>query len=425
MKKSVFALVDCNSFFCSCERLFRPQLKKTPVIVLSNNDGCVVSRTDEAKKLGIPMGAPYFKIKEFCRKNNVAVFSSNYALYGDLSHRVMKTLSEFSPEMEIYSIDEAFLSLTGFEEKRLKEYGQKISETVYRDVGIPVSVGIAPTKVLAKIANYWIKKNKIVTQGVMNLQSFTELELEDLLRKVPVEEVWGVGRKSTEKLQARQIRTAFDLQKASPHTVQKILTITGRRLQRELSRESCLPLELISEDKEQIISSRSFGRPVVTLELLKEAVASHVSNASERLRKQKSITRALSVFIQTNPFKQGPQYSNSSSVQIPSGSAVTPKLIRLAHQALERIFKEGYEYKKAGVIFMDIQKKDFSQLDFFGDHDSATEVQLMQTLDQVNQEEGRGILKYAACGIDPEWKMLSDMKSPNYSTRWRELLEVG
>ncbi len=420
---NVIALVDCNSFYCSCERVFQPHLNNKPVIVLSNNDGCVVARTDEAKALQIKMGEPYFKIRELCEANKVHVFSSNYVLYGDMSRRVMKTLSDFSPEMEVYSIDEAFLSLKGFSHKNLSAYAHEIRTTVLQNTGLPVSVGIAPTKVLAKIANTYAKKNKLSTRGVFNLLDPNSVD--SILRTFPVEDVWGIGRKSALKLNSIGIKSALDLKYANEFQIQRLLTIVGKRIVQELKGIPCLDLELEKKDNQQIISSRSFGKPVFDLASLQESVANHVTSAAEKLRKQECLVDSIMVFIQTNPFKNTPQYYNSSTMKFLTGTSVTNKLIKRAFQCLDSIYKDGFEYKKAGVVFMGIHKRTLCQMDLFGTHDTIEENTLMETLDGVNQNQGRGTLKFAACGIDPFWKMLSQMKSQNYTTRWSEILAVG
>lgn len=418
----IYGLIDCNSFYCSCERVFRPKLATAPVIVLSNNDGCAVARSDEAKALGIKMGEPYFKIREICQKHNVQVFSSNYALYGDMSRRVMRTVAEFVPEMEIYSIDEAFVSFDGFSNSNLIDYCKLIRSTILQNTGIPVSIGIGSTKVLAKAANQIAKKNKIATGCLFSL--LNEGERERQLKTFPVGELWGIGRKSAEKLSSYNIKTAYELSQANEKFVQKLLTIVGRKILSELRGESCLELETILEDRKQIISSRSFGRPVFDFSELQESIANHISIASEKLRKQKLITKSILVFVQTNPHKNTSQYYNSATMTLLSGSSATNKLITHAFDLLGRIYKRGYEYKKVGVIFNDIVPKEASQYDFFGAHDSPKDDQLMLTLDKINALQGKGTLKFAACGIDQFWKMACQMKSPSYTTRWSELMKV-
>lgn len=417
-----FAMVDCNSFYCSCERVFDPSLNNQPVIVLSNNDGCAVAMSDEAKSVGIQMGAVFFHIKDLIKKHKVKVFSSNYTLYGDMSARVMAVLSEFSPEVENYSIDEAFLDLSGMENKNLISYAKEIRKTVLQFTGIPTCVGIAPTKVLSKIANHVAKKDKITTQGVCDL-SDPEYRTH-ILKNFPVEKIWGIGRGSAKKLYAHKIITAYDLQKADPEYIRKLLTITGRRITEELNGISCIELASDIEDRQQIISSRSFGRQVKDKSEIQESIANHITSAAEKLRAQNLLCKSLTVFIQTNPFKNTPQYYKSASMDFMSGTMVTSKLIHQGFILLDSIFKPEYEYKKCGIILNNLIKKDFLQTDFFGNYDSAREETLMYALDGINISHGRGTLKYAACGIEQFWKMLSQMKSPRYTTRWSELKKV-
>jgi len=422
-RSKIFALVDCNSFYCSCERVFNPSLNHKPIIVLSNNDGCAVSRTDEAKALGIEMGAVYFQIKDLIKKHDVQVFSSNYTLYGDMSHRVMQILSEKSPEVEIYSIDEAFLSFTGMNNWDLLNYAIDIRETVLQQTGIPTCIGFGPTKVIAKIANKLAKKNKERTKGVFDLTN--EDVRNEIFKTFPVEDIWGIGRQSAKKLKERKIKTAYDLMKSDPEMIRKFLTVTGGRIVEELNGISCLDLELDAEDRKQIVSSRSFGRQVTDLREIQESIANHITNASEKLRSQKLLCRHLTVFVQTNPFKTNTaQYFNSKSMVIPTGTSVTTKLITKAYLLLDQIFRDGYEYKKVGVILNDLVKKDFIQTDFFSTYDTAKEDSLMRVIDEINRYHGRGTVKSAACGIDQFWQMLSQMKSPCYTTRWSELLRV-
>ena len=418
----IFALVDCNSFYCSCERVFRPDLLNKPVVVLSNNDGCIVARTDEAKALNIPAWEPYFKVKEQLNKHRVHVFSSNYTLYGDMSGRVMNTLSQFAPEMEVYSIDEAFLSFAGMSHLNLTDYSKHIRRTVLQNTGIPTCIGVGPTKVLAKVANRIAKKDKIKTEGVFNL-SDQDLRRE-VLKKFPVEDIWGVGRQSAKKLHEHKIKTAWQLAQSDPYYIQKFLTVVGARIVQELNGISCLELQTDIEDRKQIISSRSFGKQVTALAEIQESVANHVTTASEKLRKQGLKCKNLTVFIQTNPFKNTPQYHNSATMDLLSATSVTPKLITHAFTLLNKIYRKDFEYKKCGVIFNDLQKSEQMQMDFFNRHDSETDEVFMKTIDAINAFHGRGAVKFAACGIDQFWKMLSEMKSPCYTTRWSELLRV-
>lgn len=418
----IFALVDCNSFYCSCERVFNPSLNNRPIIVLSNNDGCAISRTDEAKALGIPMGAVYFQIKDLIKKNNVKVFSSNYTLYGDLSNRVMQVLSTFVPEMEIYSIDEAFLSFNGMEKFNLINYSKEIRKTVLQYTGIPTCVGIGPTKVLAKAANHIAKKNKIKTEGVFNLCD--EQLRDDILKKFPVENIWGIGRQSAKKLHSHKIKTAFDLMRSDPEYIRKLMTIVGSRIVEELRGISCIDLMTDIEDRKQIVSSRSFGKQVKKLSELQESISNHVTTAAEKLRSQNLICKNITVFIQTNPFKSTPQYHNSASMDLMSGSAITNKLIKQSMRLLNEIYKDQYEYKKCGVIFNNLVKKHFLQTDLFNQHDSVKEENFMVAIDSINRYHGANTAKFASCGVNHFWKMLSEMKSPCYTTRWADLLEI-
>lgn len=420
--KPIFALVDCNSFYCSCERVFRPELQNKPIIVLSNNDGCAVARTDEVKALNLPLWSPYFKIKAELKKHQVHVFSSNYTLYGDMSGRVMNILSGFAPTMEIYSIDEAFLSFTGMQNLNLTEYSKEIRRCVLQNTGIPTCIGLGPTKVLAKVANKLAKKNKFETQGVVNLCD-SDL-LEKSLKNFPVEDIWGIGSQSAKKLHEHKIKTAWQLQQSDPVYIQKFLTIVGARIVKELGGVSCLGLETDIEDRQQIISSRSFGKQVSSLIEIEESIANHVTTASEKLRKQKLKCKNISVFIQTNPFKNSPQYHNSATMDLLSGTSSTPKLIRQAFLLLNKIYNKNYEYKKCGIILNNLYKNNFQQLDFFDRYDSVEEDLFMQTIDKINKRHGKGSVKFAACGIDQFWKMLSEMKSPCYTTRWNELLKI-
>lgn len=420
---SSIALVDCNSFYASCERVFNPRLENKPVIVLSNNDGCVVARTDESKKIGIRMGQPYFQIKDLCKRYDIKAFSSNYTLYGDMSRRVMRTISEFVPEMEIYSIDEAFLNFAGFREADIIECSKEIRRVVLKNTGIPVSIGIGPTKVLSKVANKIAKKNKVQAQGVFSILG--KENQDKFLKTFPVEDVWGIGAQSAKKLAQHKIFTAAQLRDSNEYLIQKELTVVGRRIVEELRSTSCIDLELIQNDKKQIISSRSFGKPITLIEDLKESVANHVSTSFAKLRKQNSIARTIIVFIHTNRFKNTPQYYNSGSVEMISGTSVTNKAIKAAFNVLERIYKPGFEYKKVGVILADIAPKNLSQLDFFNKHDTAREDAFMSAMDGINAREGKGTVHFAACGISKFWEMSSKMKSKAYTTRWSEILEVG
>lgn len=416
--KKVFALVDCNNFYASCERLFRPELEGKPIVVLSNNDGCVIARSNEAKALGLKMGDPYFKIKDQLTKHDVQVFSSNYGLYGDLSHRVMTTLQQLEPDVEVYSIDEAFISLPYSPGKPHTEYVRYMKERVKRCVGIPVAIGVGPTKTLAKVATRIAKKNK-EHGGVFDITDHNQID--KLLAACDVEDVWGIGRQSSNKLRLRGIMTARELRDADDDWIRKKLTITGLRTAMELRGISCLPLETAYPDKKSIISSKSFGRPVSTLSDMKEAVATYLSTASEKLRKQGSLAGAVQVFIATNTFNPNqPQHVQSMMATLPHPSAYTPALLKPALHCLEQIFKTGYQYKKAGVMLTEIVSDRHQQQSLFEPLPTDTQ-EIMKAVDRINGKWGRHTIQLGTAGTVKSWQMVQSHKSPAYTTKWSEL----
>jgi DNA polymerase V len=423
MSDKIIVLVDCNAFYCSCERLFRPDLKFRPVGVLSNNDGCFVSRTTELKKLGVPMGAPYFKYKNICLQNKVAVFSANFSLYTNISDRVMNTLFDFTPSLEVYSVDEAFLDLTGFDEKNILNYCFEIKKTVERNTGIPVGVGIGRTKVLAKLANRMAKKN-LEYGGVYNC--LDKKNLEHALINVAIEDIWGIGRQNSIKFKMLGIHKAIDLRNYNNlKLIQKEFTITGRMIQDELREISCFPITEDTPKKKEIISSRTFGSPVYELASLRESVACYASLACEKLRKQKSVCGEIEVYIRTNPFKEVSQYVRAKSCTLTSPTADTRKIIKAAWNVLDEIFLPGFEYKKASIRLSKIFDEDEYQGSLFGDNDSENDIILMQVMDQINAREGHETLKIAACGVSKEaWYMKQIFKSPRYLTGFRELYKI-
>ena len=416
----VFALVDCNNFYASCERVFNPMLWKRPVVVLSNNDGCIVARSDEVKTLGIAGGTPYFKCEEIIKKNNVAVLSSNYALYGDMSQRVMETLSQFARDFEIYSIDESFLSLSGFKHYSLDQYAQKIKDTVEKWTGIPVTVGIATTKTLAKIASRIAKEDKSLG-GIYNLTDLSQLEIDHILEKIPVGKIWGIGRQSEKKLKEHSILNGKQFKHANPKWVRQYFTIVGLRTQEELWGRSCLSLDEIPTPKKQIICSRSFGRPVSVLEDLIEAISEYTSQAAVKLRKQKSVARILQTYITTNRFNDEPQYCNSIQATFPNATSDTFELVRSACTSVEKIFKPGYKYKKAGVLLTDLFPENKTQMNLFCDNYSPQKQRLMECLDSINEKYGSGSVQIASAGIVKPWQMRREIKSPSYTTSWTEI----
>ncbi|WP_369075087.1 translesion error-prone DNA polymerase V subunit UmuC [Vibrio cholerae] len=419
----VFALVDCNNFYASCEKLFRPDLKDTPVVVLSNNDGCVVARSREAKLLGIKMGVPVFQIKAEMQRHGILAFSSNYALYADLSSRVMRTLEEMAPRVEVYSIDEAFLDLTGIESAiSLVEFGQQVRERIGHWIGITVCVGIAPTKTLAKLANHAAKKYP-ATQGVVDLTNPDRQRR--LLALVPVDDVWGVGRRHSKRLNALGITTALDLANASPRAIRDQFSVVLERTVRELNGESCIELEEIPPTKKQIVCSRSFGVKVTHFELVREAVCEYATRATEKLRKEQQQAKVLTVFIRTSPFKDNePQYSNSASGELLIPSCDTRDFIELANHLLKRIWKDGFRYAKAGVMLSDFYDSGMFQPGLFDDVSTrSNSQQLMSVLDTINQS-GAGKVFFAGQGTKKDWSMKREHLSPAYTTRWDQLPRV-
>jgi DNA polymerase V len=417
----MFALVDCNNFYASCERVFNPGLNGKPVIVLSNNDGCVIARSGEAKQLGVKMGEPAFQIGGFLEKNGVAVFSSNYQLYGDMSGRVMTTLGRFTPEMEIYSIDEAFLNLTGLP-RPLDEYGREIRKTVLTHTGIPVSVGIGPTKVLAKTANHYAKKNP-ANQGFLVLD--TPEKIEEYLKRFDVDEVWGIGRQYANLLKKNRVKTAWDLRQMSDGWVRKHLTVVGLRVKKELEGISCLPLELLTPAKKAICTSRSFGEFQTELDPIKEAVATFASRCAYKLRKGKLCARVIMVFIHTNGFNPNePQYAQNFVYTLPVATNSSLELIKYALFALQFIYERGYRYKKAGVIVSDIVPADRVQGSLFDELDRQKHAGIMEAMDRINAKYGQGTLKTAVQGSGNRWKLRQKKRSPCYTTRWNDIITV-
>lgn len=417
---AVYALADCNSFYASCEKAFNPQLAKRPVVVLSNNDGCVVARSAEAKALGIPMGAPAFKHEELFRAHGVAVFSSNYELYGDMSSRVMRTMADMVPECEVYSIDEAFLRLDGLPEN-LAAFCAKVRKRVLRWTGIPVSIGIGETKTLAKAAN---KLAKGGADGVFDLR---REDKDAWLAKIAVEDVWGVGPRYARLLRSRRILTALDLKHADRTWVRKHMTVQGLQTVLELNDKPCIPMEHAPPPKKVICCSRSFGAYVRGLEGLREAVATYATRAAEKLRGQGSVCSLVQVFIRTNPFKpKHRQHAELAQATLLVATDYTPDILRAALGILERIYREGYAYQKAGVLLAGIEPKGSRQLSLLAPQsgDESRRGRAMAVLDASNRKYGRGSLAYAAQGIEPKWSMRRERLSPAYTTRWDQLLVV-
>ena len=423
----MFALVDCNNFYASCERTFRPELRLRPVVVLSNNDGCIIARSEEAKALGIQMGTPEFKCRDLLKQHDVAVFSSNYALYGDMSSRVMTTLANFAPEIEVYSIDEAFLDMSSFKRFDLTDYARQMRRTVRLHTGIPVCVGIAPTKTLSKIANRLAKKNSHY-HGVCVLMSHAEIH--NALERTKVEDIWGIGRQWSKLLQAKRIETAADLAVASPAWIRKNLHIVGARIQAELQGKSCLAMELVRPAKQSICTSRSFGRSVSTLAELQQAVATFAGKCAIKLRKEGSLASMLTVFIATSPFDDsGTRHWGTRTAALPHPSNDSRAILRAADQILEGIFRDGNAYKKAGVIVSGLVPREQcnTTLSLFPEEEPVAnerDARLMQAMDAINKRYGRGAVHLAAENSE-SWKPSQERLSPCYTTKMSDIIEVN
>jgi len=419
MNKEIFALVDCNNFYVSCERVFNPKLENKPVVVLSNNDGCVVARSNEAKALGIGMGVPAFEVKDILEKNHVEVFSSNYTLYDDMSSRVMQTLSTFTPDLEVYSIDEAFLNLAGFS-CSLTDYGRQIQWTVKKWTGMPVTVGIASTKTLAKIANY-IAKHSPKAKGVLDLADSPYLD--KALGQVPVEKVWGVGIKTTIELKRAGIETALDLRHADISWIRTRFGVVGVRTVYELTGICCYPLEENTPAKKTICVSRMFGRPIETVDELKEAIASYASRAGEKLRRQNLAASSMTVYVTTSRFIKN-RYFNSHTIEFAVATSDTRELISGAFACIDSLFRKGHQFKKCGVILAGLVPEDQIQQSLLDSIDRAKSKRLMQAVDAVNTRLNCPLC-WAAEGLKQSWQVKFNRRSRRYTTRWDELPEVA
>jgi len=400
--KNKIALVDCNSFYVSCERLFNPSIIKKPVIVLSSNDGCVISRSTEAKALGIKMGEPYFKVEKIVKKNDVKVFSSNYSLYGDISRRVMKTLKQFSPKIEIYSIDEAFLNLSSIKDEDLLEYGNKIRKTVLKWTGIPTSIGIATTKTLSKAANHIAKKEQ---SGVVNL--INSKQIDKILSEININDVWGVGRQLTKFYIKNGIYTAYQLKNMHNNWIKKNTNVFGSRTAMELKGISCTSLEIYQEKRKNCCVSRSFGRKVTKLEELSESITTHCLNAAEKIRLDNQTTKRITVFIRTSPFQKDKNYyANSKDIDLPIRTNDSIELVKQALIALKYIYKKGYKYQKVGIILSGLNDVDIYKKNLFSSINSEEKrIKLMKAIDYTNIKYGRHTLSIAQAGLKKKWNI--------------------
>ncbi|EBX0228195.1 translesion error-prone DNA polymerase V subunit UmuC [Salmonella enterica subsp. enterica serovar Virchow] len=418
----MFALCDVNSFYASCETVFRPDLRGRPVVVLSNNDGCVIARSTEAKQLGIAMGEPYFKQKERFQQFGVVCFSSNYELYADMSNRVMTTLEEMSPRVEIYSIDEAFCDLTGIRSCRdLTDFGREIRATVLKRTHLTVGVGIAQTKTLAKLANHAAKKWQRQTDGVVDLSNIDRQRR--LLALIPVEGVWGVGRRISKKLNALGIKTALELSEQSTWFIRKHFNIVLERTVRELRGEPCLELEEFAPVKQEIVCSRSFGERVTDYEDMRQAICSYAARAAEKLRGEHQYCRFISTFVKTSPFALNePYYGNSAAMKVLTPTQDSRDIINTAVKCLDKIWRDGHRYQKAGVMLGDFFSQGVAQLNLFDDNaPRADSAKLMEVLDHLNAKDGKGTLYFAGQGMSQQWAMKREMLSPRYTTRFSDL----
>ncbi len=418
----MFALVDCNNFYVSCERVFNPKLDKKSIVILSNNDGCVISRSNEAKALGIPMGAPAFKYDPIFKKNKVYVFSSNFPLYGDMSNRVINILSTYTPNIEIYSIDEAFLEFRGFENYDLEKYGKEIRKKILKWTGIPVSIGFAPTKALAKVANRISKKFDKKTNGVYAIDS--KEKKEKALKWLKIEDVWGIGYKQSERLKNHNINKAYDFTKLPDSWVRKQMSVVGLRLKKELEGESVLLLEEKRSPKKAIATTRSFEKNLTTFEDIKERVSTFSILCSEKLRYQKSSCNSIYVFVKSNRHQKNKlQYQNGIVMTLPYGSNSSITISKYAVEGLKKIYKKGIEYKKAGVIVLGLIPTDSNQLNIF-EKENPKYNTLMKTLDFITKKEGASKIKLASQDLERVWKMKQTRLSSRYTTELNEIISL-
>ena len=418
MRPKIIALADCNSFFVSCEKVFNPALEGKPVVVLSGNDACVVSRSPEAKAIGIKMQAMGSEVKRLVQDHGLHIFSTNPLLYRDMSRRVMQTLSYFCPTAEVYSVDEAFLDLTGFRERDLLDYGHQMRQTVKQWTGIPMSIGIASTKTLAKIANH-LAKADLSTDGVVDLTRIGNLDM--LLSAIDVGKVWGIGRRSADTLRSYGIQTALDLKQADQNWIKKKFSVVTLRTVMELGGISCLPVEVSSDPRQGMMVTRCFGRPVTQLAEMKEAIATHTCRLAEKLRQEGLATQEFVVLMRTNRFADIPQYEANREVKLDVPTNSTDLLLPPALKAAEAIFKPGFQYYKAGVYTPELVEADLIQPNLFDVSTDNKHERLMQTLDRINQKLGTGSIQYAAVGLKQEWRTRLGYPSKRYTTCWSEL----
>jgi DNA polymerase V len=416
----MYALVDGNNFYASCERAFNPALRQKPLVVLSNNDGIVIARSNEVKAMGIKTGTPAFQIKKLIEQEKIIAFSSNFALYGDMSQRMMGIFKNFSPDIEIYSIDEAFLDFSAFQNIDLREKGIAIRRQVLKNIGIPVSVGFAATKTLAKMANRIAKK--YMKSGVALID--TPEKIERALKMTAIEDVWGIGRKYSKMLQQHQIKTAWEFTRLSDEFIRKKMSIVGLRTKEELLGTACIPMEFEAPDRKTIRTARSFAQSTQNYNDVAESVATFAGACAQKLRSQKSVANLLTVFIRSNRFdKNNSYYANNFTIQLAASNS-SIDLIKAANKALKIIFKKGVLYKKAGVMVSGLQPDQHRQLSLFDDQNYVKHKQLMQVIDKLNAINGYQLLKIGAEGQSKTWRLKQEHRSNRYTTRWDELIEI-
>jgi DNA polymerase V len=422
--RPVFALADANSFYASCEKIFRPDLRNSPVVVLSNNDGCVIAQSTEAKQLGIRMAGPWFEVEERAREIGAVAFSSNYELYANMSNRFMATLSQFSPKQEVYSIDECFLDLTGFK-RDLAAYGHEIRETVTSWTGLPVCVGIGHSKTLAKLANHCAKKQPKFN-GVCDFTRMSNDKLDAILEPLPVSSIWGIGRGLENSLKALGVENVLRLKRANLRRVRDRFGITMQRTVQELNGESWLELEEAAPIAKQVMSSRSFGQRVESLQELREAISYHAANAAQRLRKRGLFARAVSIFIQNSPFDQAEFYGRTETVALPASTECSLQISNAALWLLKKLYQPEVYYQKAGVMLSDLVPEEGQQIDLFAYSSKSNKSgRLMDTVDRINSKYRRSTIRLASEGINRTWSMRRSFKSPNYTGDWNEMPVVS
>ena len=417
----MIALVDVNNFYVSCERLFNPKLLNKPIVVLSNNDGCIISRSNEAKLLDIKMGAPLFKVKNLIQSSNIIVLSSNYPLYADISNRTMALLASFSPQQEVYSIDESFLDLSS--NQKLNVTGQKIKKKLWQYLGMPVCVGIAPTKTLAKLANYCAKKQP-EWSGVCDLSELPIIRIDNIMSKINVSEVWGVGNKTADKLKSIGIHSVLDLKKSNAIYIKNLFSINLEKIIYELNKTICFPIDLKIPPKKQIISSRSFGRPIESYNLLVEAVTTFTSRAAYKSRQQSTLAEYVSVFISSSPFQKKYCYQNNITLKLPYPTNDTNLILSIALEGAQSIYKANIKYVKCGIILSGLVDKHSSQ-DYLWPIENVERSRLTQVIDAINFKFDKQSIRLATQPINPIWKMKQSRKSQSFTTSWKELLVVN